>query len=597
VESATTATIANVDLEGLERAIYLRAHAERIPENDVALKALCMALQSISAGAGFGGYPGATTALWTRLAAAITALFVDPGFRLSQEGFDQLAAHRSTMEAVFKASIFGGSDHLFALVQEEEGVNKYLLLFPTDSKLDLDLAEIFTRNPQEMVGLYLSMLGYAQIFTPEADARRNLLISLAPAFEDVDLPLCLINALCAAYMHVSYSDCEGKHEPKRVLHAMMARLMQKHVKVLQFPVREEIARPTILIVFDWWWSRHAMYRCYSQSILQLKRDFRLIGLARNVVTDEPSRAMFDQWIGIAEDKFILADVAQEIANAAPDIIYYPSIGMSSLTISLASLRLAPLQVMSYGHPATTNSPEIDYGIIENDMGVQACFSEKLQRIPSNTVRYVPFAPVTARHRVRVNPETIKIAVCAMQVKVGWPFIRAMQQVQKRARRRVEFHFFCAAHGVGLFSMANQLKGLLENTMIYERADYQELMEWVAGCDICLFSFPFGGTNSVIDAMLLGIPFITLEGLEPHARTDAMLIRRAGLPQSMIALTQAEYVTEVTRLVDEDDRRHRHARLIRRVNVARTFFEPDHTEAFVNAFSTIYRRHTKQEAAA
>jgi predicted O-linked N-acetylglucosamine transferase (SPINDLY family) len=83
--------------------------------------------------------------------------------------------------------------------------------------------------------------------------------------------------------------------------------------------------------------------------------------------------------------------------ANPDIIYYPSIGMAIWVIAMASLRLAPIQVMTYGHPATSNSPYIDYGIIEADCCVEDRFSEKMVTLPPNTVRPTEYEAVPQRH--------------------------------------------------------------------------------------------------------------------------------------------------------------------------------------------------------
>ena len=52
-----------------------------------------------------------------------------------------------------------------------------------------------------------------------------------------------------------------------------------------------------------------------------------------------------------------------------DIIFYPDIGMSAITYFLAFSRLAPVQIVSWGHPETTGIDTIDYflssQIIEN----------------------------------------------------------------------------------------------------------------------------------------------------------------------------------------------------------------------------------------
>ena len=52
---------------------------------------------------------------------------------------------------------------------------------------------------------------------------------------------------------------------------------------------------------------------------------------------------------------------QQIAKEDLDIIFYPDIGMSSTTYFLAFSRLAPVQIVSWGHPETTGVSTIDSG--------------------------------------------------------------------------------------------------------------------------------------------------------------------------------------------------------------------------------------------
>lgn len=50
---------------------------------------------------------------------------------------------------------------------------------------------------------------------------------------------------------------------------------------------------------------------------------------------------------------------ERIAATRPDMVYYPSIGMDPNIIALVNLRLAPIQIISLGHPATSNTDTID----------------------------------------------------------------------------------------------------------------------------------------------------------------------------------------------------------------------------------------------
>lgn len=587
--------VALADLDGFEKAVYCRKGEDRVAENDHALKLLLDCLRSLGQGAGFLGYAETDTAHYTRLASAIVALFCSRGFTLTQMGFNQIALDRSVLESVFKASVYNGSDFVFGLIPEdqEEGLTKYLMLFGATSELGLDLEAAFRKDPQATVGLWLSLVSYGQSFTPAADARREALLGMADIFKDVDLSSEILNVLCGAYMHCSYAHGEDKHAIKRTLHDLVA----KHIGAFpdDFGPREPKVKPTVMIVFDWWWSQHAMYRCYAQAIESLKRDFRIVGIARDIVTDEEARAMFDDFHLITEDRMNLKDIAKMVRDAGPDILYFPSIGMSMVTIALASLRLAPVQVMSYGHPATSNSLQIDYGILESDVCTPKCFSETMIQLPPGTIKFVPYCADTGIRHVPRSTDVLKIGISAMQVKVTWPFIQALQEIEKRSKKRVEFHFFSAARGVGLASFTRQISGLLRNTVSYQMAPYAEYLAWLAECDVCLFGFPFGGANSVIDAFQMGMPVVSMEGTEPHSMTDASLMRRAGLPEHLIAQDAEGYIRAVL-MMQYDTYRAKVAEQVRAVDVSR-FFEADHSQAFVNAMTRIYRENCRDNAMA
>ena len=59
--------------------------------------------------------------------------------------------------------------------------------------------------------------------------------------------------------------------------------------------------------------------------------------------------------------------------------------MSPVAVQLAQLRLAPVQMMSGGHPASSFSTEMDYFLMEEDfMPSIETVSEKLVKVKSRT---------------------------------------------------------------------------------------------------------------------------------------------------------------------------------------------------------------------
>jgi predicted O-linked N-acetylglucosamine transferase (SPINDLY family) len=79
----------------------------------------------------------------------------------------------------------------------------------------------------------------------------------------------------------------------------------------------------------------------------------------------------------------LEEWCKTISSQNMDILIYPEIGMHQMTIQLASMRLAPIQIASWGHPETTGLPTIDYFIsaeLFEDGNSDNNYSEKLIKL-------------------------------------------------------------------------------------------------------------------------------------------------------------------------------------------------------------------------
>jgi len=63
-----------------------------------------------------------------------------------------------------------------------------------------------------------------------------------------------------------------------------------------------------------------------------------------------------------KDQGYLSENREKLAGLKPDVIIYPEIGMDSHTYFLAFARIAPIQVATWGFPASLWTGEIDYFI-------------------------------------------------------------------------------------------------------------------------------------------------------------------------------------------------------------------------------------------
>lgn len=610
--------IENVQLEAFEKAVYTRDHEH-------AGHLLLVALRRLKAGADFIGYvpdPRVKTVLYTRFCAAVVALIADPKFMLSQEGFDHLASEHAVTDLLFRASAFETSDHLLPQIAanpteptaklrltDGAGVLKFLLTYSLRSGFALNFEETFRRSPQVTFALWAGMISPLLTTAVQAQDRREALLGMHGLFAAVKPSDAILPTLSDSYMYTSYGLRRDKHDAKATMHRLFAQMFVD--RGIKLPTEQDLAdrrattiasgdKPTILICIEWFTSLHAMYRCYAPIIRQLRTRFRLVGMSREMDIDEIGKAEFDEWHQVPA-QLSIEDLVAKVTCIAPDIIYHPSIGMAMWWVVLASVRLAPIQLMTLGHPASSRSPCMDYVLCdEGAIGDPALFTEKIVEYPNGSARFIMRPDAEFPEALREDaPETVHIAVPAMLCKLNATFLRTLSEIKAQAGRQVEFHFFVNMLGINLHQAAREIRDWLPNdgdrivAKIYERTAYNQYLNHLRQCHLHLCTFPFGGTNSNIDSMILGIPLVALLGDEPHERFDAMMIRRAGLPESLVAKSRDDYVAEAVRLIGDDGARNALRDHLLGFDLQGEFFgEPpeDRRTAFVDTMTRIYVTH-------
>jgi predicted O-linked N-acetylglucosamine transferase (SPINDLY family) len=86
-----------------------------------------------------------------------------------------------------------------------------------------------------------------------------------------------------------------------------------------------------------------------------------------------------------------------------------------------------------------------------------------------------------------------------------------------------------------------------NFVMHSQQEYYDYMENAEQHDFSLNSFPFGGYNTIVESLYLGLPVVTLEGDRFYNRAAAHLLRQIGMPE-LIANTPQEFVNISTELV-------------------------------------------------
>ena len=258
----------------------------------------------------------------------------------------------------------------------------------------------------------------------------------------------------------------------------------------------------------------------------------------------------------------LNDWASTIKARGIDVLIYPEIGMDTMTARLASLRLAPVQAVSWGHPETSGLPTIDAfitaGAFEPD-GAEAAYTEKLIRLPRTGACYAP-RPVVAAD---IDLARLGLGGRTLLLCPGMPFKYSTRHdavFVALAKRLPEARlvFFTAAR---MKELSAKLQHRLAESFSAAGLDFARHATFIpwqteAGFHglmrkslVSLDTMGFSGFNTAVQAIETGLPVMAWEGRFCRGRLASGVMRLLGLDE-LVADNEEAYVDAVVRLATE-----------------------------------------------
>ena len=252
----------------------------------------------------------------------------------------------------------------------------------------------------------------------------------------------------------------------------------------------------------------------------------------------------------------LHQLAQRVLAEELDVLVYPELGMNAATFTLASLRLAPVQVSGWGHPTTTGLPSIDWFLSSAGMepdDAASHYVERLATLPGLGTRYAKpsgAAPITRAefglgdkdHLYLVPQSLFKIhpdndAIFARILERD-PAARLVlfASVRKALQERFAMRLGAAGMDTGrvtFLSFQPHAKFLGINAI----------------CDVMLDTVHWSGGNTSLDALASGLPVVTLPGALMRGRQSMAMLRALGTPE-LIASDAADYVARAIALASD-----------------------------------------------
>ena len=277
----------------------------------------------------------------------------------------------------------------------------------------------------------------------------------------------------------------------------------------------------------------------------------------------------------------LADWVAAIRDARLDVLIYPELGMDELTPRLAALRLAPVQVASWGHPETTGLPTIDHYLSAEhfeDAASDAHYTESLVRLPGLGCCVAPAAVQPVQQAAEITREELRVrADATLVVCGGTPFKYAPEHdaVLVRIARDLpsaQFLFFRTPLAAPLTDrLMARLAAAFEADGL-DPAAHLVLAPWLPRprffgvllqAQLFLDSIGFSGFNTVMQAVECGLPVVTQRGRFLRGRLGSGLLEHLGLGDLVAADDDAMVALAVSLARDASARADVRERLLAR----------------------------------
>lgn len=297
--------------------------------------------------------------------------------------------------------------------------------------------------------------------------------------------------------------------------------------------------------------------------------FHIIGYNLSQRDDEET-ALAREWCAEFVEKkseWNAPDWIKRIQADQHDILLYPEIKMHGLALRLAALRLARVQIATWGQPYTTGLPTIDYFLSSEAMeppDAQAHYSEKLVRLARLSVHYIPNeTPTEVLPRGHFGLRENAIVYGCMQSI--WKYQPQHDFLFAKIARLVpdsQFVFLEHRRSAALtylvrdrMQAAFSAEGINvdDHLIMLPYLTHIEYHSVLRHCDVYLDSVEWGGMATFFEVLAYAPPIVTLKGSYFRGRVGYGILQEMGVTD-IIADTLDEYIELAVELGRNPERR-------------------------------------------
>ncbi len=520
-------------------------------------------------------------------------LFTQPAFTLDRQRGLRFVTFNHVIANLVALSSFRTTDAWLPLLLAQQGnFFKLLTLYNARCTTRIPHGPLFDIDADTASVWYFCFFQNYRTVLAEEQALAHMRQHMRSVDPRLEVPVVVANKACFG---VTYMDPDHDHLLKRHVNARLQAWEPCRVPIVNRPDPRRIA-----VLSAYWFAGHSVHRCMHAFVERLACDYEL-----TLVQLGPNRPDIDR------GPFAGGVIRCQVDNRPPDLsmftpndfalAFYPDIGMSVESVVLSNLRIAPIQLCGYGHPVSTHGSRIDYWLggrdVEDADHAARNYSERLVLIPGAGV-----APLRPDYRPgKVAPSTddrILVGCPWIAHKTNADLLALLAEILARAGRPVTFHVFSGLSTrvleLGPFKAALLRQLGAEQVHVHAFSDYQTYMQALEACHFCLDSWPFGGYATVIDALWLRKPVITVEGHRFFNRSAAHLLRTVGLDELVAGSPQA-FVELALTLIGQPERLRHLKRRLAAVDLERTLFAEEHADAFRRAIGYLLENHERLAA--
>lgn len=481
-----------------------------------------------------------------KIAFLLTSWFSDPNWQPRPIFFTYISMQKNFLNCLFAASSYHSTDHIvkqLGLLSKSnytpDELKRILFVVTLESDIELPWLLLLEHIPDETAQTLSGLI--CSIGVQLTQRAQNNINRMLDAFEH--LPTLETSRIqnfapaLTAYFNCSSLANSKKYELKKwvtrsVNHYLDQHLSSKIKKRLKKEVKSKpfLKDQKVMFIHEVYKTNHAMHRCWHYMFKSIAQNYQTVALGKKL--DELAQEEFDTYYEIKKE-WELEKIIELVLKEKPDVIIYPSVGMSVYAPFLAQLRLAPIQIACGGHPSSSYSKSIDYFTWEDRIDKQYIDNIIVEKYLPYPAKYTPVKLLgyTIQPDESGSRGETSIAINGVIQKVSNELIQLCQELTKETGKKLKFHFFMASpkQDLEFFAVKSILRRLLPNSEIHPFTSYSNYMTVLNSCKFAIATFPFGGSNSNIDLIRLGKPkLFTLNTADLPGFADHQLWESVGV---------------------------------------------------------------------